>query len=145
EVLLHALAALRKDDVDVGLTIAGHGSHEPILRRLAAELLIEHRGRVLGTLAQEDLALLLRASDIFAIISTSETQSMVLLQAMASGIPVIAADSRALPEFVNPKNGVLVDPNDPARLARELRALLAAPERRRAMGAGGRRAAERDF
>ena len=42
--------------------------------------------------------------------STSETQSMVLLQAMASGIPVVAADARALPEFVGPSNGVLVGP-----------------------------------
>ncbi len=50
--------------------------------------------------------------------STSETQSMVLLQAMASGLPVIAADTRALPEFVSPANGMLVDPHDPVRLAR---------------------------
>ena len=75
--------------------------------------------------------------------STSETQSMVLLQAMASGVPVVAADTRALPEFVGPANGVLVDPHDAARLARALAELLAAPERRRQLGAGGRRSAER--
>ncbi|HEY0185380.1 MAG TPA: glycosyltransferase, partial [Rhodopila sp.] len=142
EVLFHALARLRDDGAAAELTIAGHGSHEPMLRRLAADLRIDPRVRFLGTLPQRELAQLLRISDAFAIMSTSETQSMVLLQAMASGVPVIAADSRALPEFVCAANGVLVDPHDPARLAAALRDVLAAPERRRAWGAAGRRRAE---
>jgi 1,2-diacylglycerol 3-alpha-glucosyltransferase len=143
EVLLHAMAALRDHDVDAELTIAGHGSHEPILRRLAAELRIDQRVRFLGTLAQEELARLLRISDVFAIMSTSETQRMVLLQAMASGIPVVAADTRALPEFVSAASGVLVDPHDPARLAQALAEILASPERRQELGSAGRRSAER--
>jgi glycosyltransferase involved in cell wall biosynthesis len=97
--------------------------------------------KFLGTLAQDELARLLRISDIFAIMSTSETQSMVLLQAMASGIPVVAADTRALPEFVGPANGVLADPREPIVVARVLADLLAAPERRRHLGCGGRRSA----
>jgi glycosyltransferase involved in cell wall biosynthesis len=68
---------------------------------------------------------------------------MVLLQAMASGIPVVAADSRALPEFVSPANGVLVDPHDPVRLALVLQEILASPERRRVMGSAARQTAER--
>lgn len=143
EVLLHAMAVLRGHGVDAELIIAGHGSHEPILRMLAAELRIDRQVRFLGTLAQEDLAELLRISDTFAIMSTSETQSMVLLQAMASGIPVVAADSRALPEFVSPANGVLVDPHDPVTLAQVLTDILASPERRRTMGSAGRETAER--
>jgi 1,2-diacylglycerol 3-alpha-glucosyltransferase len=142
EVLLHALAVLRDRGIDAELTIAGHGSHEAILRTLAAELRIDQQVRFFGTLAQEDLAQLLRISDTFAIMSTSETQSMVLLQAMASGIPVIAADTRALPEFVSPQNGVLVDPHDPARLARALEEMLASPQQRQALGAAGRHFAE---
>jgi glycosyltransferase involved in cell wall biosynthesis len=75
--------------------------------------------------------------------STSETQSMALLQAMASGLPVIAADSRALPEFVCPANGVLVDPHDPVRLADGFADLLASPDRRWRLGLAGRRVAEK--
>lgn len=142
EVLLHAIAILRDYGVDIELMIAGHGSHEYILRMLAMELRIDRQVRFLGTLTQEELAELLRISDTFAIMSTSETQSMVLLQAMASGIPVVAADSRALPEFVSAANGVLVDPHDPALLARVLGDILASPERRRAMGSAGRQIAE---
>ena len=99
--------------------------------------------RFLGTLAPEDLAVLLRISDVFAIMSTSETQSMVLLQAMASGTPVVAADSRALPEFVSPANGVLVDPQDAVQLAAALGELLASPGRRSRLGLAGRLAAEK--
>jgi 1,2-diacylglycerol 3-alpha-glucosyltransferase len=143
DVLLHALAALRAHGVVAELTIAGHGSHEPILRRLAAGLGIDQQVRFVGTLPQDGLAQLLRISDTFAIMSTSETQSMVLLQAMACGIPVIAADSRALPEFVSPANGMLVDPHDPARLAQALGEMLGSPERRQVLGAAGRRSVER--
>jgi glycosyltransferase involved in cell wall biosynthesis len=143
EVLLRAVAQLRDFGVTAELAIAGHGSHEPILRALAAELGIVRHVRFFGTLAQEDLARLLRISDTFTIMSTSETQSMVLLQAMASGVPVVAADTRALPEFVGPANGVLVDPHDPVALARVLGDLLASPERRRQFGFAGRQSAER--
>ncbi len=143
DVLLRAVAALRDDGVDAELAIAGHGSHETVLRALTVQLRIDGRVTFLGTLAQDELARLLRISDIFAIMSTSETQSMVLLQAMASGIPVVAAASRALPEFVGPANGVLADPNEPAAVARALADLLAAPERRRELGCGGRNSAEK--
>ena len=97
EVLLHAVAVLRDRGVDAELVIAGHGSHEPILRSLAAELADRPPVRFLGTLPQTNLAQLLRISDTFVIMSTSETQSMVLLQAMASGVPVVAADSGPCP------------------------------------------------
>jgi 1,2-diacylglycerol 3-alpha-glucosyltransferase len=143
EVLLHAVAILRDHGVGAELTIAGHGSHEPILRRLVARLRIDERVRFLGTLPQDKLAQLLRISDTFAIMSTSETQSMVLLQAMASGIPVVAADTRALPEFVTQANGLLVDPHDASQLARALGEVLASPERRVALGSAGRRCAEK--
>jgi glycosyltransferase involved in cell wall biosynthesis len=142
DALLRAVAILRDRGIAADLAIAGHGSHESVLRTLAADLGIVHRVRFLGTLSQDELAKLLRVSDTFAIMSTSETQSMVLLQAMASGIPVIAARSRALPEFVGPSNGVLVDPHDAARLADAMEWLLSSAERRRDLGAGGRQFAE---
>ncbi len=143
DVLLHAVAALRDGGIIADLAIAGHGSHEPVLRTLAADLGLVEQIKFFGTMPQKTLALLLRISDAFAIMSTSETQSMVLLQAMASGVPVVAAQARALPEFVSPANGVLVDPHDPARLASALGMLLASPDRRRRLGAGGRRSAEK--
>ena len=99
EVLVRAMAVLRDRGVFAKLMLAGHGAHEPILRSLVATLRIDRQVRFLGTLPQADLAPLLQASNVFAIMSTSETQSMVLLQAMACGLPVVAADSRACSVF----------------------------------------------
>jgi glycosyltransferase involved in cell wall biosynthesis len=141
--LLRALAAIPPGAARPTLVLAGHGSQEPALRNLAAEMGIAASVRFLGTLPQSRLAALLRAADTFAIMSTSETQSMALLQAMASGLPVVAADSRALPEFVTPANGALVDPHDPRAVAAALRALAATPDRCRRMGQAGRAIAER--
>jgi 1,2-diacylglycerol 3-alpha-glucosyltransferase len=143
EVLIRAIAVLRDRGVAADMAIAGHGSHERILRSLAADLDIGDRIKFLGTLPQIELAGLLRVSDAFAIMSMSETQSMVLLQAMSSGVPVVAARTRALPEFVGPANGVLVDPHDPAEIADALGELLASPDRRRLLGSGGRKSAEK--
>jgi glycosyltransferase involved in cell wall biosynthesis len=141
-VVLRAIAAMRNFGVAADLAIAGHGSHESALRALAGELGIAGQVRFLGTLAQEELARVFQISDIFTIMSTSETQSMVMLQAMACGIPVVAARTRALPEFVDSANGVLVDPDDSDELARVLADLLAAPERRQNFGSAARRYAE---
>jgi len=110
---------------------------------LATELGISGRVRFLGTLSQPELADLLRVSGVFAIMSTSETQSMVITQAMASGVPVVAAASRALPEYIDPASGVLVEPNDHVALAQWLGDLVASPERRGMMGDAGRRAARK--
>jgi glycosyltransferase involved in cell wall biosynthesis len=143
EVVLHAMAVLRDRGVAADLAIAGHGAHEPVLRALAADLGIAERVKFLGTLAPEELAGLLQISDVFAMLSTSETQSMTLLQAMASGVAVVAANTRALPEFVGPENGVLVDPHDSARLAAAFADLLSLPDWRRRLGSAGRRSVER--
>jgi glycosyltransferase involved in cell wall biosynthesis len=142
DVLLRAVARLSRQGTPVELAIAGHGSHGPVLEALAAELGIAAQVRFFGTLAHAELAELLQVSDIFAMMSTSETQSMVLAQAMACGIPVVGANSRALPELVGPANGVLVAPYDPPALACALAELIGDPDRRCVLGAGGRRMAE---
>jgi glycosyltransferase involved in cell wall biosynthesis len=142
-VLLQAVALLKQHGIIAQLAIAGHGSHEAILRDLADELTIVGQVKFLGTLAQQDLTVLLQASDIFAIMSTSETQSMVLLQAMACGLPVIGANTRALPDFIGPDNGLLADPHDPADISAAMAHLLADPARRQTMGEAGRQRAAR--
>jgi glycosyltransferase involved in cell wall biosynthesis len=143
EVVLHAVAALRDRGIAADLAIAGHGAHEPVLRALAADLRIAEAVKFLGTLSPDDLARLLQISDIFAMLSTSETQSMALLQAMACRVAVVAANSRALPEFVSPDNGVLVEPHDSARLAAAFSDVLGSPDTRRRLGVAGRRSVER--
>lgn len=143
EPVLEAVALVAGTHPAALLAVAGHGSHEPALRRLAARLGIEARVRFLGTLGKPALARLLQASDVFVTMSTSETQGMALLQAMACGVAVVGARSRALPEYIDGTNGLLVPPHDHLALARALAWLLDRPDRRRDLGAGGRRSAER--
>lgn len=82
-------------------------------------------------------------ADVFALPARAECFGLVVTEAMASGIPVVACDVGAVAELVvDGHNGLLVPPADPVRLAEALRTLADRPELRRAMGKRGRRMAE---
>ena len=69
----------------------------------------------------------------------AELQSLVTLESMAAGLPVVAADAMALPHLVRPgRNGWLYTPGDVPELTTRLAALLADPAQRRRMGAASR-------
>ncbi|MCL5037506.1 MAG: glycosyltransferase [Chloroflexi bacterium] len=83
----------------------------------------------------DDLPQAYQIADIFVIPSTIETQSIVTMEAMASGLPVIAANSGALPELVEDGvNGFLFSPGDPTSLAEKIVRLLESPDLARRMG-----------
>jgi glycosyltransferase involved in cell wall biosynthesis len=140
EIMLHALALMPQGPL---LALAGHGAHEPALRRLAAELGVADRVLFLGTLRPAELARVFGAADLFAMMSTSETQSMASLQAMACGLPVLAPDHGALAEFVSPSTGRLVPPDDAGALSAVITDLLDDPAGRVRMGEAGHRMAQR--
>ncbi|KUM24741.1 hypothetical protein AU467_06480 [Mesorhizobium loti] len=119
------------------LVIAGHGSQERHLRVLVQRLGLEPSVRFVGTLSKSSLATLFQAADVFVTMSTSETQGMALLQAMACGIPVIGANARALPEYIGNDRGSLVEASDAASLSARLADLLSHPELASQLGRGG--------
>jgi 1,2-diacylglycerol 3-alpha-glucosyltransferase len=124
-VLIRAVARLREAMPRITLAIAGHGSARTELERLSDSLGIQGNIRFFGTLEQHALADLLRASDVFAIASTSETQSMTLLQAMACGVPAVGVRALALPEYIEDgRTGTIVPPGDDAAMAEAIRTLL---------------------
>jgi glycosyltransferase involved in cell wall biosynthesis len=93
--------------------------------------------------ADSSLPELYRSATVFVMPSPNELQSMASLEAMASGLPVVAADALALPELVHEdEHGVLFPPGDACVLANRLGDLLADPARRRRMGCAGRVTAE---
>ena len=61
------------------------------------------------------------------------------MQAMACGIPIIGVRARALPEYINPENGILIEPGDERALAEKMIYLLKHKNIRRRMGEGARR------
>jgi 1,2-diacylglycerol 3-alpha-glucosyltransferase len=135
DVLIRALPVLRRRLPGATLVLAGHGSARPTLAALAAELGVAAHVRFTGTLDHAALAELCRAADAFAIASTSESQSMVLLQAMSAGLPAVAARQGPLVEYLPDTGGMLAAPGDADAFAAALAAILADPERRAAMAA----------
>lgn len=143
DILIRALALMQDDLPAAMLVLAGHGTAQRQLELLARQLGIAERVIFLGTLDKGRLAEVFRAADAFAIASTSESQSMVLLQAMSAGLPAVGARCRALPEYITADCGLLAAPGDPADFARQLTALLSDPGRQETMGRRAHRAASR--
>lgn len=134
DAVIRALPLARRQFGSIELVLAGHGSHQAHLRKLAAELDVDRNVRFLGTLDKRRLAKVLQACELFVTMSTSETQGMAMLQAMACGLPVIGAHSRALPEFINDASGVMVQPEDHVGLADSMVTLLANDRQRATLG-----------
>lgn len=124
-----------------GLHLAVAGRHQGTRwPAMARDLGVAGRVHFLGF--RTDMPGLMRAADVFVFPSRYEACPLVLLEALASGLPVVTAESAGGAELVTPEVGVvLADCNDVAALAAALRALLAAPERRRAMAAAARKVA----
>ena len=140
--LIRAVPALRRRQ-DAQLVIAGVGPYWERLKTLAADLGVSAYVHLLGFVSDEDLPLVYHTGDVFAIASVAELQSIVTLEAMASGLPVVGADAVALPHLIkNGRNGYLFDPGDVEGLGARLEAILASPRDLESMGAESRKMAD---
>lgn len=106
---------------DVHFIIGGNGREKNALQTLVAELGITNHVTFTGFLDEAAFPLLYRLGDVFVMPSICELQSITTLEAMASGLPVIAANKYALPELVKiGQNGFLFEPGDTDALAKHL-------------------------
>jgi glycosyltransferase involved in cell wall biosynthesis len=121
---------------ELSLIMVGEGSEEARLRGLVADLGVGDRVSMLTSVP--DPAPLYRAADLYASTSTTEGMSNSVLEAMASGLPVVAMSASGMGELVSQTTGSLVPSGDVAALAAALRALALEPERRRTLGAAAR-------
>jgi len=138
DVLIEALAA--QDVADTVLALAGSGPDEGRLRELAARRGVAERVRFLGFIPGTDLPGLYRLADVFAIASEAELQSLVTMEAMASGLPVVAVNAGALGELVHAgENGFLARPGRAADVAGSLDLLCRDRELRARMSKAGLR------
>jgi glycosyltransferase involved in cell wall biosynthesis len=123
------------------LLVVGDAAGSPY-PELAARLGVANRVQFLGF--RRDVAELMRAADVFVFPSRYEACSLVLLEAAASGLPVVAARTTGGTELLEGDGAVLLeDADDRLELAAVLRRLVAAPAVRAQMGAAARRTAER--
>jgi glycosyltransferase involved in cell wall biosynthesis len=119
--------------------VGGSGPEEPeVRRRLRSDPLLAQHVRYVGPVAEAEKAALLGQSDLFVLPSTSDTASIVLLEAMACGTPCLASSIGGPAEIVEEgRTGMRVDPRDRAALSRSLQEILDDEARRRQFGRNG--------
>jgi glycosyltransferase involved in cell wall biosynthesis len=150
------LAFKRLDSNSASLTILGEGTERNALEKIAGSLdllssEIHQPGKVhfTGWLPQDDCANQLKQSDVLVLPSLMECGGAVVLEAMASAIPVIATDWGGPAEYLDPSCGILVDPVSREgfieNLAAAMNRLDQAPETRVAMGRAGRQKVRQYF
>jgi glycosyltransferase involved in cell wall biosynthesis len=140
DVLLDAAARLAPASPGARIAVAGAGPEEARLRARVQRLGLAGRVQFLGFVPGSDLAGLYRLADVFAITSEAELQSLTTMEAMATGLPVVAVDAYALGELVRHRdNGFLARPGHAAEVAAHLDLLCSDPSLRARMSAASLR------
>jgi glycosyltransferase involved in cell wall biosynthesis len=146
--LLEAFRRMRQfSPGPVRLVFAGQGAAVELMRRWIRDAGLDGCVDLLGSVKNRDIPGLMRAADVLAAPSRTtrlwaEQVGMVLLQAMACGLPVVATRSGSIPEFVDDgTSGLLVPERDPAALAAALSRVLSDEDLRGRLATGGRLAA----
>ena len=124
DVLLGAFALL-PTSLDATLEIVGGGDQRRNLEHLAATLGIANRVKFTGYVTETQLREAYSRATVFAMPSIAELQSIATMEAMASALPIVAANAMALPHLVHEnENGFLFSPGDQQELADKLEYVL---------------------
>lgn len=141
ELVLRAFAHIAAGR-EAALLVVGGGPEEAALRALAAELGVADRTVFTGLLPQRRALECMAAGDVFLYASQTETQGLVVIEAMAAAVPVVAVAAGGVSDAIRDgETGALVPP-DPQAIAARALALLDDPERRHRLGRAGAAAAQ---
>ena len=130
--LIEAIGRLKNERVE--LTLIGDGNCEEELKKLANDLGVSDRVMFKGYVNHDSIGEIYRNSDLFVLPSQNEGMSNALLEAMASGLPVIVTDTGGTSELLD-GNGVVVPVRDSDAIAQGVRGLMGDREARRRMDA----------
>ncbi len=125
------------------LVIVGDGPEREALTTLATDCGVANLITFAGH--RDDTPALYQDLDLFALTSDTEQMPLSVIEAMASGLPVVSTNVGDVLSMVAPENAAYVGPRDDAAIAGLLEAMLANPEERVRIGAANRAKAERDF
>jgi glycosyltransferase involved in cell wall biosynthesis len=141
--LIDVVAVVRRFVPDVLLLLAGEGPALPSLERRVLELGLGRNVRFVGYLDREsDLLDCYRAGDVFVFASRTETQGLVLLEAMSLEVPVVSTAVLGTRDVVGPRRGAVVVEEDVGTFAAQTLILLEDETLRRRLGREGRRYVE---
>ncbi|HKL03376.1 MAG TPA: glycosyltransferase, partial [Cryomorphaceae bacterium] len=119
-LILKAFAENYRDNLFYRLKIAGDGPLYDPLNKLARDLKIEKQVEILGFQNRDEILQLLDQSHCFVLSSHSETFGVVVIEAMARGIPAISSDIDGTNEILTPENGILFEPDNLSGLAKAM-------------------------
>ena len=121
QVIIRAIAKLRNEKIKY--VLCGQGPLETELRELAKELDVENQVKFLGF--RKDVPDLMKVADLFAFPSYREGLSLSLMEAMASGLPVVCSEIRGNTDLIEDgKGGYLVEPSDVEGFAKYIKELI---------------------
>jgi glycosyltransferase involved in cell wall biosynthesis len=145
DVLIRMTAELVVDEPAISLVIIGQGEEDARLRALVAELKLEHHVKLLGYIGGDDLPGYFASSDVFVFHSMFETFGIVFAQAMAAGLPIVAARTSCVPDVVGAENGILFEPFCTSAFCNAVRLLKTNQTLRTAMKEQNRQRATSEF
>lgn len=135
DFLLGMAMVLADERPDILLVVTGEGPAEASLHKLAQTLNIENNVKFLGYLDRAtELNACYQAADVFVFASKSETQGLVLLEAMAQGTPVVAIAELGTASILVEGEGALIAPENTLQFAEKVHQLLIYPEQRFDLG-----------
>ncbi|MEZ6191211.1 MAG: glycosyltransferase [Phycisphaerales bacterium] len=145
-VLLDAIKQLQASHPDIKLTVVGDGPERKDFERRAGELGIADRVEFVGYQSQSQVRERLSATDVFVLPSFAEGVPVVLMEAMAAGVPVVTTRIAGVAELVDDgTSGRLVPPGDKNSLADAINDLLNDSDRRNTYGQAGRAKVAAEF
>lgn len=144
QVLIKAAPSVVKRRPDIKFCVVGRDSNMPRMWNLCRQLGVETHFVFLGWLPNDKVRNLYLEASVFVMPSLSEAFGVALLEAMASGVPVVAAKVGGIPEFIEHEfNGLLVEPNNPEELSEAILRVLEDTDLAYRIGQQGRITAQR--
>jgi 1,2-diacylglycerol 3-alpha-glucosyltransferase len=146
EFLLRMTVELREMQPDVLLLVAGEGPAEKSLHQLAIELNLHNNIRFIGYLDRNtELNGCYKAADVFVFSSKSETQGLVIIEAMAQATPVVAIAELGTKSILVEGEGALIAPDDELIFAERVNSLLLDKNKRHQLGEKAKAYVERQW
>ncbi len=143
DFLLASFAIAARIEPNLVFVIVGEGKDGDFLQEYANRLGVGKHVYFIGTVASEDMPKVYSDADLFIFSSHTETQGLVILEAMASGLPVVAVDDSAFEEVIeNGVNGYTVN-KDVSHFARKIVDIMRIPDVRWQMGKNAQKTAEK--
>jgi glycosyltransferase involved in cell wall biosynthesis len=144
--LIESITTVVKEYKNVYFLIAGEGPERNRMEMICKEKGIEKDVRFTGHIYNKNLLKAFSCADIFVLPTYSEAMPMVILEALAAGLPIISTPIGAIPDIIKDGiNGFLIEPNSPKQLAEKILLLLHNEEIKKRIGKANSQLAKEEY